>query len=85
MKPQGLYLRVRNREQLVFDGPVKSVTSFNEKGEFDVLPQHANFISLVRRFLAFRDTANQKREIRLDSAIMRVIRGYVDVYLGINK
>ncbi|OGM03989.1 hypothetical protein A3E15_03480 [Candidatus Woesebacteria bacterium RIFCSPHIGHO2_12_FULL_42_9] len=85
MKPQGLYLRVRNREQLVFDGPVKSVTSFNEKGEFDVLPQHANFISLVRRFLAFRDTANQKREIRLDSAIMRVIRGYVDVYLGIKK
>ena len=66
MKPQGLYLRVRNREQLVFDGPVKSVTSFNEKGEFDVLPQHA-------------------REIRLDSAIMRVIRGYVDVYLGIKK
>ncbi|OGM15210.1 hypothetical protein A2V56_04290 [Candidatus Woesebacteria bacterium RBG_19FT_COMBO_42_9] len=85
MKNPGLYLKVRNRELLIFDGPVKSVTSFNDKGFFDVLPQHANFISLIRRLLAFRDTGDQKREIKFDSAIMRVYRENIDVYLGIKR
>lgn len=85
MKDQALYLKVRNREILIFDGPVKSVTSFNDKGVFDVLPQHTNFISLVGRFLSFRDFAGEKREIKLDSAIMRVYSNKIEVFLGIKR
>lgn len=85
MTPQGLYLTVRNRERVVFEGPINSVTSFNDKGVFDVLPQHTNFISLIRRFLSFRDTVGEKREIRLDSGIMRVLGTKVDVFLGIKR
>jgi len=85
MKNQGLYLNVRTREELIYDGPVKSISSFNDKGVFDVLPQHANFISLIKKFLAFRDQGGQKREIRLNSAIMRVYQGKVNVFLGVKR
>jgi len=80
-----LNLRVRNREEVLFNGPVKSVTSFNDKGIFDVLPEHANFISLIRRFLTFRNINDDKKELRLDSGIMRVYKGNIDVFLGIRK
>ena len=85
MKTLGIFLKVRSKEAVVFDGPVKSITSFNDKGEFDVLPQHANFISLIKRFLSFRDFNGTKREIRINNAIMRVEGQRVEVFVGIRK
>ena len=40
-------LLVKSREGILYQGEVESMTSFNEKGEFDILSRHANFISLI--------------------------------------
>jgi len=34
-------------KEVFFEGEAESVSSENQLGKFDVLPQHANFISLI--------------------------------------
>ncbi len=78
-----LFLTVRNREQVVLNEEVKSVTSYNDKGVFDVLPQHINFISLIHQFLSIRKLNGETVLIRADNGIMRVYQEKIDVFLGL--
>ena len=78
-----LLLSVRNREQVLINEEVKSISSFNDKGVFDVLPEHTNFISLIHRFIAVRRINGETLQIRLENGIMRVYREKIDVFLGL--
>ena len=80
-----LTLFVRDREKVLFDGAVKTVSSLNKKGKFDILPKHANFISLVGQMLTIELPEGGKREIPVDNGILRVVRNKVEVYLGIKS
>lgn len=77
------FLIVRSREGIVYNGQVSSITSINEKGKFDVLPQHANFISLIEKELVIRDLDNKAQKISLSNGLMRVRKDNVEVYLGV--
>ena len=77
------HLLVRSRDGEVFRGEVDSITSYNEAGEFDVLSEHANFISLIKKKLIIRDMAGNVKNINISSALMRVRNNFVEVYLGI--
>jgi F0F1-type ATP synthase epsilon subunit len=80
-----LYVSVRSREGILFEGNAVSVSSFNQKGKFDVLLEHANFISLIKDKLTIRKREGQDQEIAVDNGIMKVSGNVVDVYLGIKK
>ena len=83
MQPKQLFLTIRNREQLIYKGEVKSLTSFNDKGTFDILPSHANFISLINDKVIIREIGGGKKEIKIDNAVMRVLGSQVNIFLGI--
>lgn len=76
-------LVIKTREKVVFEGNIKALSSFNQVGPFDVLPAHANFISLIEKALILHNIDGTKREIKLDIALMRVIENKIEVYLGI--
>jgi len=78
-----LLLTVRNREKVLINEQVKSISSYNDKGVFDVLPEHTNFISLIHKFLAIRRVNGETLQIRLENGIMRVYKENVDVFLGL--
>ena len=80
---QSLFLKVRTRENVLFDGEVDSLTSVNEAGRFDVLKKHANFISLIKDYIVIRDLKGDKREIKIGKGIMKILDNKVSVYLGI--
>lgn len=42
-----LDVKVLSPSQLLFSGPAHSVSSINSAGKFDILPEHANFITIV--------------------------------------
>ncbi len=42
-----LHVRIISPQQLILDTEAASVSSKNPQGNFDILPQHANFITLV--------------------------------------
>jgi F-type H+-transporting ATPase subunit epsilon len=77
------HLKVVSREGIVYEGDVSSITSYNDLGVFDVLAQHANFISLVNTGLIIREAEEVEKEIKFDNALMKVNRNQVEVYVGI--
>lgn len=80
-----LHLRVRNREKILIDEDVSAISTFNQKGIFDILPSHSNLISLIGTKIIFYDPSGKKKEMPLETAIMRVQRNTIDIYLDILK
>lgn len=76
-------LFVKSRDGVIFSGPVLSLTSYNKKGRFDVLPGHANFISLIKEKLVIRDAKGVIKELPLTNGLMRFKKNSAEVYLGI--
>jgi F0F1-type ATP synthase epsilon subunit len=78
-----IHIRVRNRTRVLFDGDAKSITSKNDTGVFDVLPEHSNFISLITSPLTIRTLDGQKQEITFNNGIIKVkdnsARCYIDL------
>ena len=74
---------VRSRQGLVFSGELASVTSFNAKGEFDVLPMHTNFVSMIAKKVILRKVGGKKEEINLNTGVMMVEKNEVKVFLGV--
>ena len=77
------HLIVRSHEGLLYEGDVNSVTSYNEKGKFDVLAGHANFISLIQKRLIIQQSNGKNKEVEIDNALLRVRENMVEVYVGI--
>lgn len=83
MQIKKLILTVKSRDGDVFSAPVKSVTSNNDKGRFDVLSYHANFISLIKDYVEYIDMNDKKTKLQVRDAVMRVEDNKVDVFIGV--
>ena len=81
--PDKIHVTVRNRTRILFDKEVKSVTSKNDTGVFDILPEHSNFISLISSPLILRTLDGKKQEITFKNGLIKVkdnaIHCYVDL------
>lgn len=44
-----LTVRINSPEKLIWEGEAEYVSSKNAHGTFDILPMHANFISVVEK------------------------------------
>lgn len=42
-----LTVRIASPKEIIFEGQARSITSTNSKGRFDILPYHANFLTLI--------------------------------------
>lgn len=76
-------VHIRNTEDILFDGHVDRITSFNEVGKFDVFPMHANFISIIEKEITLYQNRQKIKEIKLERAVMKVKQDIVNIYLGI--
>lgn len=82
-KSKALSVVVRDRNALLFQGQIEAVSSFNEKGVFDVLSQHANFITLIKQAVILHLLDKSEKRIELQSGVLKVRDNNVEVYLGI--
>ena len=83
MDQQLLDLVIRNRTGVALKIPVKTITSYNSTGKFDILPFHSNFITLVEKTVLYVDQNNKAGEYKIDKALMKVSSNKVRVYLTI--
>lgn len=74
---------IRNRENVLFDEEITAISSYNEKGLFDVLPLHANFISIIKEALILHKGGKDKQEMKIDGGVLRVHENQVQIYLGL--
>jgi hypothetical protein len=59
-----LNVKIISPTQTIFDGEAFSISSVNSLGKFDILPYHANFITLVQKapiFLRVRKKDSDKK------------------------
>ena len=83
MTQQSIKVKISETENVLFEGEVDRISSFNEVGRFDVYPMHANFISLIRQELSLYQKNQKIKEIKLEQAVMKVKQDLVHIFLGI--
>ncbi len=85
ISPNTLFVRIKSPEKVLFEGNADAVSSINENGKFDVLAQHANFISIIRDYIIIHQKKGQTQEIKIEQGIMRVVANVVHIFLGIER
>lgn len=76
-------LRIRDAQKIIFEGEVDRITSYNEVGPFDVYPQHANFISIIKKGLSIYKDRQKIQEVNFEQAVLKVKQDSAKVFLGI--
>lgn len=78
---EGLYARVQNPREVLWEGQAQAVSSVNSEGPFDLLPQHANLITLIEdEPILIRLLDGQKKEFRFDRAVIYMRNNVASVY-----
>jgi len=83
LSSEKIHLTIQNRIQLLFNDDVKSVTSKNDTGIFDILPEHANFISIISSPLVIGKLDGQKQEITFKNGLIKVKDNAVFCYVDL--
>jgi F0F1-type ATP synthase epsilon subunit len=76
-------LTVRDTQNIIFEGEVDRISSFNEVGRFDVYPMHANFISIIRQEINLFQNKQLVKTIKIEQAILKVKQDIAHIFLGI--
>ena len=76
-----LFLNMQSQDRVFHKGGVETVTGLNDKGEFDILLQHANFISLVRNYIIIDKGLKTEKKFAIAKGILRTTKNRVDIFL----
>lgn len=78
-------LNIENRDGVVYSGEVSYVSSRNETGKFDILPLHANFITLIKGDVEVHPVHGSPKNIPADNAVLKFEVDRCDIYMGVKK
>lgn len=78
-----ILLKIQTREGVSFNDKVKALTSFNEKGIFDVLPRHENFISVIKDKIIIHTIDGKDKEMKIDNGVLKVYENEAHIFLGL--
>ena len=82
--PNKLKIRIVSPREVIFSGEAFSVSSKNSAGLFDILPGHANFISLVENNpIIIRQKDKSVRSFSFPVAIIYNTNNQVNIYTDI--
>lgn len=77
-----LIVVIRNKDNILYNGPAFGITSINDKGTFDVLPGHESFITLIREKVIIHPTPKTSQEILIDNGIARVHEDKMHIFVN---
>lgn len=81
MTNPSLHVRVLSPQKLLLETMADSVSSKNLQGNFDILPQHTNFITMIENTPVVVRVANQKPiSLTFPLAIILVMENNVSIY-----
>lgn len=82
IKNRTISVTIKNKDGTIYEGEASALTSFNEKGIFNVLALHENFISVVKDFIRIHKVNGSSQDIKITEGVLRVIENKVNVYVG---
>ncbi len=78
-----LQVTLMDIEKMLFKGVARSVSSVNDKGTFDILPLHSNFITLIKQKVDIQDRAGKHQSFPISNGVLICKQNEVKIYLGI--
>jgi F0F1-type ATP synthase epsilon subunit len=78
-----LNILIKSRSKVYFEGKAQSLTSNNDKGIFDVLPHHANFISIIKDYIVIDKGLPTEKKFEIKNGVISVLSNKIDVYLEV--
>jgi len=76
-----LTVKIISPEKIMWEGRASAVSSENSQGPFDVLPEHANFITLIKSKPIVVHRSDGDTEFMFNRAVMHAINDVVSVYV----
>lgn len=83
LRNESLHIKILTRNGVSFEDQVNAITSYNDKGVFDVLPEHENFISIIKDKVIIHLKNGQTKEVKLESAVLTVKENEARIFLGL--
>ena len=74
-------LQILDKHKVALSMAVTSVTSINDKGVFDVLESHSNFISIITNRVVYRTLDGRSGQVSVQDAVMWVRSNSVTIFL----
>jgi F0F1-type ATP synthase epsilon subunit len=75
---------ITNAEERIWEGVAHSVSSKNSAGQFDILPGHANFVTMVKNEpIVIRNRAKEDQTFIYKTAVLTVKDNKVKIYSDI--
>ncbi len=78
-----LKVTIKNKDNETVEEEIQAVSSFNERGPFDILPLHENFISVVKDKIILHKKDGAVKEIVIERGVLKINENSVSIYLGI--
>lgn len=67
----------------IFTGDIYAASFFNEKGQFDILPEHTNYIGVIKNKIILYISKDNKKEFEFSKGLVRCRENNIEVYFGI--
>jgi F0F1-type ATP synthase epsilon subunit len=79
-----LTVRINSPEKFIWEGTAVSVSSANDRGPFDILPMHANFVTLIKKSPIRVNTGTEVKEFSFPNAVIWAHSNTVSIYTNIS-
>lgn len=80
-KSSFLKITIRTRERLVVETQAQAISAVDEKGVFDILPGHINFISLIKDSITLYFLDGSKKQLKITQGVLHISDNVVQIYL----
>ncbi len=74
---------INSPNELIWKGTANSISSKNSDGPFDILPEHANFITIIQNEPITAISEGKEHSFKYESAVLSVYNGAVTIYTEI--
>ena len=81
---KSLPVRIQTPDSLVWEGSALAITATNSAGTFDILPQHANMITIIEKQPIEIVTSTGNRKFVFEKAVLAVKDNSVSIYANIS-
>jgi F0F1-type ATP synthase epsilon subunit len=78
-----LSVSIKSKNKILYEGSVLTLTSKNERGVFDILLLHTNFITLISDYVIIDKGLPSEKRFDFEKGVLYVLSNVVDIYVGI--
>ncbi len=78
-----LKVRALSTRNTVYDGPAYSLSAANQVGPLDILPGHANLLSILADCTVRIDTDQEVKEFIVSKGLVKVVDNTVTLFINL--